>query len=380
MAGTRALSEATLAAVSDAVLGVAGELSVEAVLARLVAAARELVNARYAALGVPDEEGTGFSRFITAGMSDELVEAIGPLPKTHGLLGSLLTDPTPLRTDDVSADPRFTWWPDAHPRMRSFLGVPIVFKGDVIGALYLADKEGAAVFDAADERLIELLAAHAAVAMEQARLYEASRELSIVEERNRLARELHDSVVQTLFSLSLTAEAAGAVVRSDPDVAIAEIRRTQELAQAAMVELRALVFELRPPALGRDGLVPTLRKQLELIGRVNSMQVGLDVAGAAAVDPATEMTLYRIVQEALNNAVHHASADRIDVAIALDSRCVRITVADDGAGFDPDAAGIRSRRLGLTSMRERASAHGGHVAIVSQPGHGTVVEVEVPHG
>ncbi|MGI8758520.1 MAG: histidine kinase [Acidimicrobiales bacterium] len=380
MAGTRALSEATLAAVSDAVLGVAGELSVEAVLSRLVEAARDLVGARYAALGVPDEEGTGFSRFITAGMSDDLVEAIGPLPRTHGLLGSLLTAPTPLRTDDVSADPRFTWWPDAHPRMRSFLGVPITFKGDIIGALYLADKEEAAAFDAGDERLIGLLAAHAAVAMEHARLHEASRELSIVEERNRLARELHDSVVQTLFSLSLTAEAAGAVVRSDPDVAVAGIRRVQELARSAMAELRALVFELRPPALDRDGLVPTLGKQLELIGRMHGLEVGLVVDGAVGVDPATELTLFRIVQEALNNAVHHASAGRIDVGIAFDLGCVRITVADDGSGFDPDAAGIRSRRLGLTSMRERASAHGGHLAIDSRPGRGTVVKVEIPHG
>lgn len=377
---TRALSEATLAAVSDAVLGVAGELSVEAVLSHLVAAARELVGARYAALGVPDEEGTGFSRFITSGMSDELVEAIGPLPRTHGLLGSLLADPTPLRTDDVSAHPKFTWWPDAHPRMRSFLGVPIVFKGDIIGALYLADKEEGPAFDAADERLIGLLAAHAAVAMEHARLYEASRELSIVEERNRLARELHDAIVQTLFSLSLTTEAAGAVLHSDPDVAAVELRRAQELASAAMVELRALVFELRPPALDRDGLIPTLRKQLELIGRIHGLEVGLDVAGISAVDPTIEVTLFRILHEALNNAVHHASASRIDVGITLDPGRVRVTVADDGAGFDPEAPGIRSRRLGLTSMRERAQAHGGHLAIVSRPGHGTVVKVEIPHG
>jgi hypothetical protein len=175
-----------------------------------VPAARDLVGATYAALGTADAEGDGFSRFITAGMSDELIDAIGPLPRTHGLLGSLLVDPTPYRSEDVATDPRFTWWPSAHPRMHSFLGVPIVFKGDVIGALYLADKQGASTFDEADERLLSLLAAHAAVAMEQARLLEASRELSVAEERARLARELHDATVQTLFSLSLRAETRAA--------------------------------------------------------------------------------------------------------------------------------------------------------------------------
>ncbi|MGI9118621.1 MAG: GAF domain-containing protein [Acidimicrobiales bacterium] len=372
--------EATLAAVSDAILGVAGERSVEAVLVRLVTAARELAGARYTALGVPDEEGTGFSRFITAGMSDELIEAIGPLPRTHGLLGSLLASTSPYRTDDVSADPRFTWWPDAHPSMRSFLGVPIVFKGDVIGALYLADKVDGPRFDEADERVITVLAAHAAVAMEQARLYEASRELSIVEERNRLARELHDATVQTLFSLSLTVDTIGALVRSDPQAAEAELARARELVQVAMTELRSLVFELRPPALGTDGLVATLRKQLALVERTHGLEAVLAVTGGGGVGQVTETALFRILQEALNNAIRHAGARRIDVAIDLGADRVSVAIADDGVGFEPDTRAIRARRLGLTSMRERAQAMGGTLAITSAPGSGTVVRVEVPRG
>src|SRR5439155_4632192 len=135
-----------------------------------------------------------FARFITSGMSDELVAAMGPLPRTHGLLGAMLESPEPYRSEDIRRDPRFRgWWPSAHPQMRSFLGVPIVARGAVIGALYLTEKDGAATFSGDDERLIELLAAHAAIAIENARLHERSRELSIVEERNRLARELHDS-------------------------------------------------------------------------------------------------------------------------------------------------------------------------------------------
>jgi signal transduction histidine kinase len=370
--------EAALAAVSDAILGVAGERSVEAVLQRLVTAARDLAGARYAALGTADAEGDGFSAFLTAGMSDELIDAIGPLPRTHGLLGTLLVDPHPYRTDDVAADPRFTWWPEAHPRMGAFLGVPILFKGDIIGALYLADKVDGAAFDEADERLVGLLAAHAAVAIEQARLVEASRELSIVEERARLARELHDATVQTLFSLSLTAEAAASLLVSDPVAAAGEVRRIQELAQGAVAELRSLVFELRPPALEDEGLVATLAKQLEVLGRVHGLAVELVGSSEDRLDPAIETGLFRIVQEALNNVVRHASASRIEVTFECARGSVTATVVDDGIGFDPHARAVLARRLGLTSMRERAEAVGGSLKIESVAGQGTTVTVTVP--
>src|SRR5919106_1563723 len=182
-----------LRAVSDAVLAVASQRSVEDVLQRLVEAAPGLAGARYAALGIPDGAG-GFSRFLVAGMSDELVAALGPLPRTHGMLGAMLDTREPFRTDDIHADPRFRgWWPSRHPDMRSFLGAPIVAAEGVIGAFYLTDKEGAAEFGATDQELIELLASHAAIAITNARLYERSRELSILSERNRLALELHDA-------------------------------------------------------------------------------------------------------------------------------------------------------------------------------------------
>ena len=371
-------SAAALAAVSEAVLGVAGDLSVHTVLERLVHAARRLVSARYAAVGVPDEDGSGFAQFIHAGMSDELVEQIGPLPRTHGLLGSLLSDPKPLRTHDVSADPRFRWWPAAHPRMRSFLGVPIVFKGDVVGAFYLADKEGAPTFSEDDEALIGVLAAHAAIAIENARLYEHSRELSIVEERTRVARELHDALAQTLFSLGLTAGAAAALVRTDPDRAEAELATVQDLARAAASEVRSLVFELRPTALDVDGLAPALAKHLELVGRAHGLDVAMTSSGSGRVDPATEAQLFRIAQEALTNVVRHASARSASVALVVGDDAVTLTVADDGEGFDPAARAIRARRLGLTSMRERAAALGGGLTVDSIPGEGTTVSVVVP--
>src|SRR5690348_9119185 len=218
----------TLKAVSDAVLGVAANLSVDEVLQKLVDAARELVEARYAALGIPDGTG-GFRRFLVAGMSDELVAAMGPLPRTHGMLGAMLQADGAYLTEDIHSDPRFRgWWPRAHPDMRSFLGVPIVAPGEgVIGAFYLTEKETAPAFDAHDQELIELLAAHAAIAITNARLYERSRELSVLSERNRLALELHDVVSQKLFGLVLTAESAATLIERDPAAGRAQVERLQ---------------------------------------------------------------------------------------------------------------------------------------------------------
>src|SRR5919109_1278876 len=267
----------TLRAVSDAVLSVAAERSVEEVLQRLVESARELAEARYAALGTPDGEG-GFSRFLTAGMSDELFDALGPLPRTHGMLGAMLETAESFRTSDIHDDPRFRgWWPQGHPDMRSFLGVPISTRAGVIGAFYLTEKTGAAGFTAEDQRLIELLAAHAAIAITNARLYEQSRELSILSERNRLALELHDAVSQKLFSLVLTAEAAGTLLDRDGEAARARVARLKELAREALDELRSLTLELRPPDLDRDGLCGALRKHVEVLRPLHDAEIELEV-------------------------------------------------------------------------------------------------------
>src|SRR5919198_1483738 len=275
------LDSRALRAVSDAVVAIAAEHRFEPVLEKLADAARKLANARYAAIGVPDGEG-GFSQFVTSGMSDKQWDAIGELPRQHGLLGAMLQATESYRTRDIQQDPRFEGWPTAHPSMHSFVGVPIVASGAVIGAVYVTDKKGGrgAEFDEEDQRLIETLAAHAAMALEKASLYERSRELSTVEERKRLARELHDSVTQSLFGMSLTAEAAAALVDVDPARAKAELEHLQELARAAMDEMRSLIFELRPAELEADGLAPALRKHVDVLRRVYGREIELSVDGA----------------------------------------------------------------------------------------------------
>ena len=376
---TKADTGAALRAVTDAVLGLAGEPSLETVLERLVHAVRDLVGARYAALGIPDEDGTGFDRFITSGMTNEQIEAIGPLPRTHGLLAAMLTDPEPYRTDDIRADPRFEWWPEAHPRMRSFLGVPLLFKGDIVGAFYLTDKE--AGFDDADVDLVRGLAAHAAVVIENARLFEASRERSITEERSRLARDLHDALTQRLFSLNLTLEAAAATAGNvDPAPTVEAIHQAQGLVESALAELRSLIFELRPPALEADGLLGALRKHAALLSRAHAVPVTVTDArppGSPGPSAAGERELWRVAEEALSNALRHAEASEIKVVVEADGDTV-LSVADDGVGFDPTARSIAARRLGLVSMRERIEAAGGTFEIASAPGRGTTVRASVP--
>lgn len=355
---------AALAAVSEALLGIAGDLRSDAVLERLVDAARGLAGARYAALGVPDEDGEGFSRWISAGLTDAEIDAIGPLPRTHGLLGAALHDPRPFHSGDVRSDDRFAgWWPSAHPDLDAFLAVPIVFRGDVVGAFYLANKDGG--FDADDERFVGDLAAHAAVLIEHSRLYEASQELSVMEERNRLARELHDALTQSLFGLRLRLESG------DTDGA-------RSLLDEIFTELRSLILQLRPPDLVADGLVPSLAKHLDVLGRTHSIGTRLDAESLGPLPPGVEQALFRIAQEALTNVVRHAAAHEIVVQLARGDRAVQLVVTDDGRGFDPDARAISSRRLGLVSMRERAADLGGTLTITAAPGAGTTVRAEVP--
>lgn len=369
---------AALEAMSDAVLAVSAERSVEGLLARIVEVARQLAGARYAAVGLPDGEGN-FAQFITAGMTEAQVAAMGPLPRTHGLLGAMLESDASLRTEDIRRHPRFRgWWPAAHPQMGSFLGVPIVAHDGIAGAFYLTDKEAAEQFSAEDQRLIEMLAAHAAIAIENTRLYERSRELSAIEERNRLARDLHDSVVQKLFAIVLAAQSATTMLDRSPVQARGQVERVGELAQDAIGELRSLVFQLRPAAIESDGLAAALAKHVEVLRRVHRRRIELDARGRPRLRPGVDEEVFKVAQEALQNALRHAAAAAVEVRLREDDDAVVLVVRDDGIGFDPGEAASRSRSLGLTSMEERAQALGADLSIDSASGRGTTISLRVP--
>jgi signal transduction histidine kinase len=370
---------AELREVSAAVLAVTAHLSVREVLETIVAAAQRLLDARYAALGVPDRKGS-FAEFLAVGLTDEQWRAIGPVPRRHGLLGDLLCDPTPVRLADVREHPHFSGWPGAHPPMTGFLGIPIVYGEEILGELFLADKRAPGGFTAQDEELGQLLAGHAAIALVNARLYERSRELSIVEERNRIARELHDAVTQKLFSLRLTAEAAAALVAADPARAAAELATVRKLAADASDELRAVVAGLLPTDLAGDGLDVALRKQIELLDRVHEATIRFTAEGTPRLSADREEAAYRIAQEALHNALRHAAPAHIDVTLRCTGPAAQLSIVDDGAGFDLAAPPAAGHRLGIASMRERARAVGGRVDVVSGHGKGTTVRLVLPAG
>ncbi|MFD9027744.1 GAF domain-containing sensor histidine kinase [Streptomyces parvulus] len=382
-----------LAAVSSALLAMSRHLEVRDVLKTIVASARELLDAQYAALGVPDDHG-GFAQFVVDGVSDEQWKAIGPLPRQHGILAAMLHEATPERLADVREDPRFGGWPSAHPDLVDFLGLPIRDGDEIIGALFLANKlcpdaeedaptpkrKDTCGFTQDDEELLGILAQHAAIALTNARLYERSRELTIAEERSRLAHELHDAVSQKLFSLRLTAQAARALVDRDPARAKGELQQVAALAAEAADELRAAVVELRPAALEEDGLVATLRTQIQVLDRAHAARVTFTGHGVKALPAAQEEAMLRVAQEALHNALRHSGAAHVDVTLHRSGTGAVLRVTDNGDGFEPRTVRRAGRHLGLVSMRDRANGTGGRLTVQSAPGKGTTIEMEVPGG
>ena len=366
--------------VSQAVLSVTRQMSVRDVLQVIVRSARSLVGARYAALGVPDE-GDSFAEFVVDGISPAEQRAIGPLPRRHGMLGVLLDEGKPERLADIRADPRFEGWPAAHPRMSHFLGVPVRDGDQILGIIFAANKTSAAAaghgFTDRDEEILSLFAAHAAIALTNARLYERSRELSVMQERSRLARELHDAVTQKLFGIRAHARAAAVLADRtplDPERVKAEIEAVGTLGKQAHAELRAVIDGLAPPDLEAAGLADSLRRYAVLAGRAYGIPVTFTAAEVPALGVRTETALYRVAQEALHNALRHSGAGRVSVRLSRTPRRVAVEVRDDGHGF---AAEAPSGGVGLASMRERASAVGGALTIRSGP-RGTLVRMSVP--
>jgi signal transduction histidine kinase len=360
--------------VSQVVLAVSSQLSVRDVLQMIVRSARSLAGARYAALGVPDEAG-GFAEFLVDGLTAREQAAIGPLPRQHGLLGVMVREGKPLRLADIRTDPRFWGWPAAHPELTDVLGVPIRQGEAILGFIFAACKVDPGGFTERDERVVGLFAAHAAIALTNARLYERGRELSVLQERARLARDLHDAVSQKLFSVRAKARAAAVLVSRDPARAVEEIDSVAALAGEAHAELRAVIDGLAPPDLAAGGLTGSIRAYAVLAGRTHGAEVVVDAGELPALDSDQETALYRVAQEAIGNALRHSGSRQVSVCLYQRQRSVVLEVSDRGAGFDPGSA---LAGLGLTTMRERAASAAGRLSITTAPGTGTRVRLSVP--
>ncbi len=242
---------AAVQALSDAIGGIAGILTVEDVLQLIVDRVRALVGARYAALGILAEDRVRIERFITSGITQEQRRLLGDPPQGHGLLGLIIKEGRSLRIPDIPAHPESYGFPANHPPMTTLLGVPVRLKNRIIGNLYLTDKVDAGQFSDDDQRLVELFAAHAGVAIENARLHEAVQHLAVVDERDRIGKDLHDGIIQSLYAISLSLEDVPEMMAGDRDEAVARVDRAIDSLNAAIADLRHFVVGLRPEHVDR---------------------------------------------------------------------------------------------------------------------------------
>lgn len=357
----------------DAVITVGSNLDLGSVLRHIVESAVSLVDARYGALGVLDESGTRLSQFITVGMDDETYRAIGTLPEGHGILGLLIVDPKPIRLPDLHEHPDSFGFPPNHPPMNSFLGVPVRIRDQVFGNLYLTDKTTGEVFTDIDEELVVALAAAAGVAIENARLHVKVQEIALVEDRERIARDLHDTVIQRLFATGLRLQAA-ARLSERPEVIERVVQAVDEL-DLTVKYIRTAIFGLEG-SLRADG---GLRQRVLAKTNEAAAPLGFDPqvlfdgpVDTVADDLATE--LLAVLGEALTNVARHAQARRVDVEVVTGKDIV-LRVTDDGRGLPQE---LRAEGRGMGNMDARASRLGGTFVARPGPASGTVVEWRVP--
>jgi signal transduction histidine kinase len=357
-------------------LVLASEMSLPSILQKFVELACQVADARYGALGVLDPGGTQLQDFITHGVTDEERRAIGHLPIGKGILGALITETRPLRLSRIQDDPRSVGFPANHPPMTSFLGVPIKVRDQVYGNLYLTEKRAAAEFTTADEEAVLTLGAQVGVAIENARIREELQRLAVLEDRERIAKELHDGVIQSLFAVGMALQAAGAL-KDDPDALSKRLADAVDDVDRVIRELRNYIFGLGPGGVADSQLDRAIRDLVEEYRR------GWDGAIRAEVDPEVAGLLsskaadvVQAAREAISNALRHAEADTVSVVLGREDGAAVLEIEDDGRGFEPDSVSESGRGLG--NLRARADALGGKLEIHSKPGAGTSVRIRIP--
>lgn len=369
-------AEAHLAALDVAVQGISGVLALETVLQLIVDRVRELADAQYAALGIARPDGV-IERFITSGLTNEERERIGALPRGRGLLGLIIHEGQTFRIPDITRDKRRHGFPPNHPEMHSFLGVPIKVKRQPVGDLYLTDKRGAAEFSADDQTLVERFAAHAGLAIENARLSERVRALAVVEERERIGRELHDGIIQRIYGVTLGLDDVPEVALRDPAAAAERVDRAIDTLHEAIREIRTFIYGLRPSLDDEGSIGPALESLAEETRLNTAMQIEVTAGMVVGLSPTVRGELLNIAREALSNAVRHAAATRATIEISEADGELRLEIADDGTGFNTGALAGDGHH-GLANMLRRADSLGGSLVLESAPGRGTRIIVTVP--
>ncbi len=370
-----------------AALALTTELDLSMVLQKVVDLSRDLVSARYSALGVLDEEGQHIAQFYTAGLDPEARGRIGSPPTGRGLLGVLIREGKPILVPNIQEDERSVGFPPDHPPMHSLLGVPIKSKGKVIGDLYLTDKvvvdkngqERLVPFTEQDREIVEMFATQAAIAIENAQLYRQVEQLAILQERERFGMDLHDGVIQAIYAVGLMLEEIQHYGSKDSERCHRQLDRSIAALNEVIRDIRNYILDLRPQRFqGRDlhrgleELVRELRAQSFL-----DVELEMDSSSGKRLTPEQTVELLHVVQEALTNVRKHAQAHRVKVHLFTTADRLFLGISDDGRGIDlgqlenPQGNGIRN-------MRERISRLGGTLEIEPGPQGGTAVTLSVP--
>jgi len=369
-------AEAHLAALDTAIRGISGVLALDRVLQLIVDRVRGLADAEYAALGIVNADGV-IERFITSGLSDAERKRIGALPRGLGLLGLITHEGETFRIPDIARDPRRHGFPPNHPEMHSFLGVPVTVKGKPVGDLYLTNKRGEAAFGEDDQLLVERFALHAGLAIENARLSERVQALAVVEERERIGRDLHDGLIQRIYAVVLGLDDVPELLATDRQAAIERVERSVGTLQTTIAEIRTFIYGLRPGLQEAGGMEAVLETLAEEVRLHTPLQIEVQAAGAPPVSPVVTTELLSIVREALSNVARHAAAAHATIGLSADGNELRLEVSDDGRGFEA-AAPVAPGHHGLTNMRRRAEALGGRLEVTSGAGSGTRIIIVLP--
>ena len=359
----------------DAVQAVGSDLDLPVVLRRIVESATDLVGARYGALGVLDARRRMLTEFVTVGVDEDTQNQIGDLPSGHGILGVLIDDPRPLRLPDLSAHPDSQGFPPNHPPMSSFLGVPILIRGVAYGNLYLCDKIGDEAFSDIDQALVVSLASAAGVAIDHARLVSRVAELALADDRDRIARDLHDTAIQRLFAIGLGLQSVVRIV-DQPKVA-ERIEQAVDEIDDTVREIRSAIFKLHSVKSGGRSVRQAAIELCAESARALGFEPATHFEGPidTALDADLAVHLLAVEREALSNVVKHARASAVDLTITARDGRVSLVLEDDGVGVDPTRA---SGGRGIVNMRARARELGGDCSIEPRTNGGSVLVWSIP--
>lgn len=347
--------------------------TLEQVLESIARVSQELAGAKYAALGIPDGKG-GLRYFKVAGMTSEQTKQVGHLPTGKGLIGAIIDERKTLRLDTMQDDPRSAGFCAGHPGMTSLLGVPVQVGSRLFGTLYLCDRVDGQPFSEQDQWLIETLAGYAALAIAGSQLGEQQSRVVLLEERERIAMELHDGIIQSLYAIGMQLDLA----RSSDAITPGDLSPSISALNAVIDDVRSYILDLKSRESTRKTIYATLHEMVQRMHVPDTHKVSIIAPDEyPPFTPGIFEGITQIVNEAFSNAIRHADATQITIATSQDDRAFELTITDNGQSFDLDTARGGSG-LGLRNIQQRALMYGGQLSIEAQPGKGTRIHLRLP--